>query len=84
MIKIKNWWAGGDLELPPMVKAGVQVYEVGPVYEVFARLKTRINERRLVLFYETINRPLIIRDNIILLTKQVAEQTGIIPLLGSA
>lgn len=77
-----NSVAGGDLELPPMVKAGVQVFEGGPVYEVFARLKTRINERRLVLFYETINRPLIIRDNIILLTKQVAEQTGIIPLLG--
>lgn len=75
---------GGDLELPPTVKAGVQVFEGGPVYEVNARLKSRINERRLVLFYETINRPLIIRDNIMLLTKKVGEATGIIPMLGSA
>lgn len=79
-----NSVAGGDIELPATVKAGVQVYEGGPVYEVNARLKSRINERRLVLFYETINKPLIIRDNIMLLTKKVGEATGIIPMLGSA
>lgn len=83
VVKGANSIAGGDIELPAQVKAGVQVYEGGPIYEVNARLKSRINERRLVLFYETINKPLIIRDNIILLTKKVGEETGIIPMLGS-
>ena len=49
-----------------------------------ARLKSRVAERRLVLFFETIAKHEIVRESIMLLTKKISESTTIIPLLGNA
>lgn len=49
-----------------------------------ARLKTRIESRKLVIWFETVQKPKIIRDSILDTVKLVTEKTGIVPLIGSA
>ena len=73
----------GDMELPPIIKAGVAVFQGGQPYEVVARLKSRVEERKLSLFYETVALHVIIRESILAIVKQIAEETGIVPLLGN-
>lgn len=70
------------MELPPILCGGVAVYHGAEPYLVPARLKVRVNEKKLVLWFETINKPGIIRESIMAITKQVAEKTGLVPLLG--
>lgn len=73
----------GDVELPSVLVAGIAPFQGAPKYEVRARLKYRIESRRLSLWFETIGIHVIIRDSILLVTKEVSEKTGIIPLLGN-
>ncbi len=70
------------LELPATIKAGIAPFQGSPLYQVTARLRVRIEERKLRLWYETIQPHVVIRDSVLLLAKQVADKTGIIPLLG--
>lgn len=75
--------ASAEMELPPTIVAGIAVFQGTAPYKVTARLKTRIEERKLHLFFETINRHGIVRESILLAVKQVSEGTKIIPMLGS-
>ena len=72
----------GEIELPPMVCGGLAVFQGADAYEMPARLKSRCVDRKLMLTFETVNRPKIVRESILLLTKQVGEKTSIIPMLG--
>lgn len=83
VVKSSNTTTSGELELPPVIKAGMSVFQGADAYEIPARLKTRIEDRRLVLFYETIALHKIVRESILLLVKQIADGTDIIPLLGN-
>lgn len=69
--------------LPKEVVAGIAPFQGGPAYEVHARMKVRVTDRRLTLRLETADVPKIIMDSIILLLQQVEAQTGIKPLLGA-
>lgn len=71
------------IELPKEIVAGIKVFQGSVAYEVRARFKSRITERKLMLYFETINLPNIIRDAILGIVKQVGEKTSIIPLLGN-
>ena len=73
----------GDIELPPEIVSGIAPFQGGPPYEIHARLKSRVTDRKLVLWFETIAVPNIVRDSILALVKQVEAQTKIIPLLGN-
>jgi len=73
----------GALELPPVIKAGMRVFQGADAYEIPARLKSRCEERKLVLYFETIGLPTIVRESILLLVKQIEDGTSIIPLLGN-
>lgn len=73
----------GDMELPAVIKAGIAVFQGAAKYEISARLKTRIEERRLILFFETIALTEIVRESILLLVTQISEKTGIVPLIGT-
>lgn len=75
--------ASASMELPPTIVAGIPVFQGAAAFKVTARLKTRIEERKLHLFFETINEHGIVRDSIMDAVKQVSEGTKIIPLLGS-
>lgn len=73
---------GGDLELPAMIKAGIAPFEGMAAYEVNARLKFRIENRKVQFWYETVAAHRIVRDSIVEITKAIAAKTGIIPLIG--
>ena len=74
---------GSVLDLPARISAGMQLFHGGDSYLVEARLKTRIEGRKLALWYETINPVKLRRDAILATVKKIGEATGIIPLLGS-
>lgn len=73
---------GGAMELPREILAGICPFQGSDRYGVRARLKYRIEGRKLALWYETIGVHKIIRDSILELTQKIAEKTGIVPLLG--
>ena len=73
----------GEIKLPPVIEAGFAIFQGVPAYKVKARLKARIEDRGLKLYFETIQLPNIIRESIMLLVEQVAKETKIVPLLGS-
>lgn len=83
VVKGSSITSNGELELPPTITAMLAVFQGSDPYAVQARLKSRCEDRKLVLFYETISLAKIIRESILLLVEQVAEKTGIVPLLGS-
>lgn len=72
----------GEMQLPPMVQAGMSIYHGADPYLIRARLKSRITERQLFIYFETVQKPAIIRESILLLVKQVTEKTKIVPMLG--
>jgi uncharacterized protein YfdQ (DUF2303 family) len=72
----------GQIELPKEIAGGFALFEGGEPYAVRARLKTRISERRLLLHFETVALPQLVRENIMAVVKQVATQTELTPLLG--
>lgn len=74
---------GETLELPPLIKAGIAVFQGAPAYEVTARLKCRVEDRKLFLYYETVSMSAIIRESIMLLAKEIGTKTKIIPLVGN-
>lgn len=82
VVKGTSSTTSGEIELPPVIKAGIAVFQGADKYEVSARLKSRIEDRSLNLFFETIAKYDIVRESILLLVKQIATTTGIIPLIG--
>lgn len=74
----------GFVELPKEIMAGIAPFQGAPPYEVRARLKFRIEGRKLAIWFETIAIHKIIRDSILLVVKEIAEKTGITPLIGNA
>jgi uncharacterized protein YfdQ (DUF2303 family) len=74
----------GEMELPPLIQAGLAVFQGADAYKVSARLKSRCEDRRLVLFFETVALHQIVRESIMLLVKQISEGTKIVPMLGNA
>lgn len=72
----------GEVELPQVITAGISPFQGTEKYEVKARLKYRIESRKLQLWFETIAPHRIVRDAILGIVKQIAEKTKIIPLIG--
>jgi uncharacterized protein YfdQ (DUF2303 family) len=83
VIRGSNSSKSDEMALPPVIVAGISVFQGAPAYKVAARLKCRVEDRQLHLFFETINSHTIVRESIMLAVKEVAEKTKIIPLLGS-
>lgn len=82
VVKGNSTAKNGGFELPPVIKAGMSVFLGAAAYEVPARLKVRLEDRKLILWYETINLPQIVRESVLLLVKQVITSTKITVLLG--
>lgn len=82
VVNVQGTTVSGKMEMPGLISAALQPYHGGPVYQVDARLKTRIEGRKLRIWFETVQLDKIIRDSVLDTVKMVAEQTGIVPLLG--
>lgn len=74
--------ATGHIELPGEFVCGIAPFEGVAPYEVRARLRYRIAERRITFWYETITPHLIVRDAAAQVLALVEEQTGIAVLKG--
>ena len=74
----------GSIDLPTQITGGFPLFQGGEAYAVPARLKSRIVERKLMLHFETISLPQLVRENIMRVVAQVEEKTGIKPMLGRA
>lgn len=83
VVKGVNSITSGEIELPKMIKAGIAVFQGAARYEVNARMKSKIENRKLSLCFETVAITEIVRESILLLVAQVSEKTGIVPLIGT-
>lgn len=72
----------GDLELPRTIKAAIAPFQGAAPVEVMARLKFRIESRKLSLWFETIAAHKIVRDAVTALLKEISERTKLVPLIG--
>lgn len=69
----QNRTQDGQMELPKQLTATFPVYQGSAAYVVRARLKYRINSTKLVMWYETIEKHLIVRDACMSLVTQIAR-----------
>ncbi len=72
----------GRMTVPPMIEAGIEPFQGVGRYKVTARLKYRIESRKLSLWFETVAMHRIVRDAVAGVVKDVATQTAITPLAG--
>lgn len=84
VVKSANTTKAGSSELPGELKVGCAVYVGGEEFEITCRLKTRIRERQLFLFYEIVGFAEIVRESTLALVKDVHKATGILPFCGAA
>lgn len=82
-LKGQTTTAQGAVDLPTVVTAGIAPFMGAPKYAVRARLKYRIESRKLSLWLETVAPHTVVRESVLEVVRQVAEKTGIVPLLGA-
>lgn len=73
----------GELELPAFLQAKLTPYEGNPPQRISARLKVRLENRRLVLWFETVMLPRITRECVDLTLAEIEAGTGLTPWLGT-
>ena len=73
----------GELELPSHIEALIAPFEGSEAVAITARLKVRCDNRKLVLWFETVNPHQIVRECVRDTLSGIAEATEITPLMGS-
>lgn len=81
-IEVQSTTTAGTMKLPAELIAEMSLFEGMDKKEIRARLKTRVQDRKLILFFETIQMEQIVRDFIMASVAEVATKTGIVPMLG--
>lgn len=71
VVKATTKTEGGSIELPRIITAGIAPFLGASPYAIQARLKTKVEERKLALWFETIAPHVIIRDSINLVCAQI-------------
>ncbi len=72
---------GGDVTIPSMLTLGIAPFEGTAPYRVQARLKYKIEERKLSMWYEGVNLHLIVRQVCADVLQNITKQTGVEPFL---
>lgn len=73
----------GEMELPQTLDLGIQMFEGGLGYNFSARLRYRLENRKLTFWYECIDLHVIIKDAVDGVIDRIQEKTGIQPLFGT-
>lgn len=73
----------GSIELPRFIVGGFPLFHGCAAYRVDARLKTRIEARKLVIYFETVALPKLVRESLLGVVAQIEDTTKIKPLLGN-
>lgn len=66
----------GKLQIPETFAVGIAVLEGGPKYKVTARLRYRIKDGSLALWFDLLRPHKVLEDAVLDIWKQIAEQTG--------
>lgn len=74
----------GEFELPRQLTASLSPFYGTPAVAVTARLKFTVKKPTLELRYELVRPHVIVRDALCVIVKSIAEQTKIVPLIGTA
>jgi uncharacterized protein YfdQ (DUF2303 family) len=82
-IDVKGTMRSGEVILPPFIYGGFALFQGMPAYLVQARLKTRLENRKLVLFFETVALEKTVRDCLDLVTERIEEKTKREILIGA-
>jgi uncharacterized protein YfdQ (DUF2303 family) len=82
-IDVRGTIKSDSLTLPPFIYGGFSLFEGMGGYLVKARLKTRIENRKLVLFFETVALENTVRDCLKLVAKEIEEKAERKILLGT-
>lgn len=72
----------GKIEVPQMLTARICPFQGTPGERVNARLKYRIEGRKLTFWFETVTPHRSVRDAVQAMLQSVTDETGIVPLLG--
>lgn len=76
--------APGTMTVPTEFKLGLTPFDYGKSYAAVARLRIRVNSRKLAFTYQTVNAHLIIRSAAREMLAEIEAQTGVKPLLGTS
>lgn len=79
---IQGTAAKGKLQIPEIFKLGIKVLEGGEAYAVECRLRYRINEAVLIMWYEIVRPHKIIEDAVADVWRVIAEKTEKVILRG--
>lgn len=74
---------GGDIVVPKNLVAAIKPFFGADWFAVRARLKYRIESRKLTLWFETVEPHKIIQDSVKLIVEKVEKETELKPLAGS-
>jgi uncharacterized protein YfdQ (DUF2303 family) len=73
----------GHLEIPTLFLLGLRLFQGGPAYRVGARLKFRVKDAKLAMWYEIVDPEVVILDACNALVDAIENQTDIKPILAS-
>lgn len=82
-IEIRGTSEKGSIEFPTGVCGGFALFHGCAPYEVKARLKTKIVDRSLSIWFETEKFPHVIRESLLAVVKEVEAATKIKPMMGA-
>lgn len=83
VVNVQGNVQGGVMVLPPFIYGGFRLFHGTPPYMVKARLKSRIESRKLVLFFETVALEKTVRDCLNLVVEDISKSTKRTVLIGS-
>ncbi len=81
-VNVQGSVRGGAVVLPPFIYGGFPLFQGMPGYLVQARLKSRIESRKLVLFFETVAMEKMIQDCLDIVIERIEEKTERTVLIG--
>lgn len=81
-VNVQGTVKGGEMVMPPFIYGGFALFQGMPGYLVQARLKTRIENRKLVIFFETVALEKTVRDCIDSVIERIEEKTESTILIG--
>ena len=74
----------GEMQVPAELTLGIRIFEGGGHYELKARLRYRLESRRLIFWYELVTPHLLVRDAVDSIRHMIEEQTNVPLLRGDA
>lgn len=73
----------GEFEFPTSLTVAIAPFVGGPAYKITARLRYRIESRKLVFWFEMVDLHIVLADSVKDMVDRMTEKTGISPFFGT-